>query len=118
LNYRVRVSEQGQITVGQNTYNYIDIFVIKLNCDNGAIGATDFGLVCKNIGLKTQSAAQYSQQKSTVYTITNEANARISVLDSAHPDDGDYVDLVQDMNLKLGDNIIFNLIVADVRVST
>ena len=118
LNYRVRVSEQGQTVVGQTTYNYVDIFVIKLNCNNGAISGSNFNLICKNVGLKTISAADYSQQSSTVYTITDETSARISVLDNAHPSDGDYIDLVQDMNLKLGDNVIFNLIVADVRVGT
>ncbi len=119
LNYRVRISEQGQMLVGSTTYNYIDIFVIRLKCQSVAIDASDFSLVCKNIGMKTESVATYSEYSSVVYTITNDSFARILVSDNASPaSESNYVDLVQDLNLTEGAKVIFNLIVAEVRVST
>lgn len=118
LNYRVRVSEQGQTMVNGATYNYIDIFVTRIKCNSTAIDATDFSLICKNVGLRTESVATYSGQSSTIFTITDTNNARISVMDNASAFNADSIDLVKDLNLKSGDNVIFNLIVSDVRVST
>ena len=114
LNYRVRVSEEGPIEAiepSKETVNYVDIFVIRLNCVSSEIGAGDFDLVCKNIGLDTKSYG--------VYSITAATGANISVLDGTKPvgTEPDSINLA-DLGLNYGDNVVLNLIVADVRVST
>ena len=98
LNYRVRLSEGGTIQVGYDTVTYVDIFVIKLTCNSSAIGASDFDLTCRNIGLATES-------------FTYDINGPISITVT----DGTESDTV---NLTLaGDLVSFNLITAEVRVS-
>ena len=101
LNYRVRIAEEGSMDVaGVGKVNYVDIFVIRLNCNNSAIGG-DFNLVCKNIGLKTT--------QSTMYTVTGPLSISVSDGTKALPDE-------VKLNLTSG-LVVFNTIVADVRVS-
>jgi len=114
LNYRVRVSEEGPIKTlepSKTTVNYVDIFVIRLKCVSSEIGAGDFDLVCKNIGLDTKSYG--------VYSIAAATGAHISVSDGTEPvgTEPDSINLA-DLSLNYGDNVVLNLIVADVRVST
>ena len=99
LNYRVRVSEGGTIAVGSKTVNYVDIFVIRLRSSNSIIGASDFDLVCKNIGLTTISKE---------YAINGAVSVSVS--------DGIKSNSI-DLTLT-GAAVVFNLIIADVRVST
>ncbi len=109
LSYRVRVTEEGSINLANSstTVHYVDIFVVRLTCNSSEIEAGDFDLVCKNVGLETIS--------SDVYTVPNIVNATypsISVLSGTRSDS-----VVLDF-LKSQENVIFNLIIADVRVST
>jgi hypothetical protein len=106
LNYRVRVSEEGPITVGLSEINYIDIFVISLKCESSAISSSDFNLVCRNIGIKTIS--------SDVFSVTAPTGAYISVSDGTKSNSVN----LDDLNLNYGENAVFNLIVSEVRVST
>jgi len=100
LNYRVRVSESGAIMVGSRTVNYVDIFVIRLKCETQNIPAGDFDLVCKNVGLTTSTSREYTIDEGSTVLVS----------------DGERSDTV---NLTLtGDSVVFNLIIADVRVST
>lgn len=104
LNYRVRVSEEGQITVGTSKINYVDIFVISVKCESAAISPSDFNLVCKNIGLETISLGVFS---------VAETDAHISVSDGTNTNSVN----LDDLNLNYGDNVVFNLIVSEVGVS-
>lgn len=106
LNYRVRVTEEGSVVVNSSTtYHYVDIFVIRLTCNSSEIEAGDFDLVCKNVGLETIS--------SNVYKVSvNATHPTISVSYGGRSDQ-----VVLDF-LEPGNNVIFNLIIADVRVST
>ncbi len=100
LNYRVRVSEEGWMDVDGQRINYVDIFVIRLNCNTSAIGG-DFNLVCKNIGLKTTQSIKY--------TVNGPLSLLVSDGTKAQPDE-------VKLNLTSG-FVVFNTIVADVRVS-
>jgi len=109
LRYRVRVAEEGQVFVDSTstTINYVDIFVIRLNCVSSVVENTEFDLVSKNIGTQTLS--------SDVYKV-NAPDPSISVGDGSNP-------IVLDF-LQAGNNpdgaryVVFNLIISDVRVST
>ncbi|HEX9261606.1 MAG TPA: hypothetical protein VF893_03675 [Candidatus Bathyarchaeia archaeon] len=100
LNYRVRVSYEGSLEIDAITYHYVDIFVIRLNCNSSTIGAGDFNLVCKNVGLTTKRSDPYPVGTSP----------SLSVSDGGEPFE---VDLSY---LKSG-NVIFTLVISDVRVS-
>jgi hypothetical protein len=102
LNYRVRVSEGGAIQVGSpsRTVNYVDIFVIRLISDNSIVGNTDFDLVCKNVGLTTSTSTEYT------------LNGPISIA-AIGGNESDTVSLTL-----AGDSVVFNMIIAEVRVST
>lgn len=101
LNYRVRVSREGPSTLVGSTYiNYVDILVIRLNCTNLSVGSGDFDLVARNVGLTTYSYGPYSVGTGT-----------ISVASDGVP--------TKSIQLDLGaGQVMFNLIIADVRVST
>ena len=99
LSYRVRVSVGGPIEVNGKTVNYVDIFVVRLTCATSEIPAGDFNLVCKNVGLTTTSH-EYPIDAASSISISN-----VKGSDTVH--------------LALtGDSVVFNLIVAEVRVST
>jgi hypothetical protein len=104
LNYRVRVNYEGsaEILSPSMTVHYFDIYVIRVKCENSAISSGDFDLVCKNVGLQTISYGPYT---------VNSADAYISVGPGTDPE---HVLL----NLPSNSNVVFNLIIADVRVST
>ncbi len=103
LNYRVRVNAEGSSSaiIDAKTVNYVDIFAIRLICTNSIIGASDFDLVCKNVGLNTE--------QSPLYNLNGPIDVSVNVNDlpagTVH------------LNLS-GDQVIFNLILATVRVST
>lgn len=101
LNYRVRVGEEGSMEIGGARINYVDIFVIRLNCNSSTIGSGDFNLACKNIGLKTI--------QSSTFKVTDNY-PHISVSDSIKSNQ-------IDLNLPVNSLVIFNTIIADVRVS-
>jgi hypothetical protein len=100
LNYRVRVTDEGAITVSGAPVNYVDIFVIRLNCTGSALAAGDFDLGCRNVGLKTIQLGAYVV--TDVPTISVSEDAKIDVVN---------------LGLNTGKVVIFNLIIADVRVS-
>jgi hypothetical protein len=100
LSYRVKVSERESIVIGSRTVNYVDIFVVRLKCETSNIPAGEFDLVCRNVGLTTITSEEY----------TIDAASSISVSDGDHSDTV-YLTLT-------GDSVIFNLIIADLRVST
>jgi hypothetical protein len=101
LNYRVRVNYEGSVEILQPsrmTVHYYDIYVIRVKCDNLAIQSGDFDLICKNVGLQTVSYGMYKVDSNDPYV-------------SVGPD-------TFHLGLSSGANVIFNLIIADVRVST
>ncbi len=100
LTYRVRIIDEGVIIVGGAPVNYVDIFVIRLNCTGSTLAAGDFDLSCRNVGLKTIQSGQY--------TVTGDPS--ISVSEDAKID-------VVDLGLGTNEVVIFNLIIADVKVS-
>ena len=100
LNYRVRVSEGGAIQVGSKTVHYVDIFVIRLISGNSIIGDTDFDLVCKNVGLTTNTSTEYT------------LNGPISIA-AIGGSESDTVHLTL-----TGDSVVFNMIISEVKVST
>jgi len=107
LNYRVRVNAEGTSTAiidPSITVNYVDIFVIRLICTTSIIGASDFDLTCKNVGLTTA--------QSDLYPVPNDG----LVVISATVDDLPSGDV--ELHLTAGQKVIFNLIIAEVRVST
>jgi len=99
LNYRVRVSRQGPSTyveTMQQSINYVDILVIRLNCLNVTIGSGDFDLVAKNIGITTDSYPADLATAGAISVVSDEVSASV-ILEAGH--------------------YMFNLIIADVQVS-
>lgn len=95
LTYRVRVARETPATSG---LNYVDILVIRLNCNSLTIGSGDFDLTARNIGLDTTTSGPYS---------VDTAGSVISV------DMGEGPDII---TLGAGTYMV-NLIIADVSVS-
>ena len=106
LNYRVRVNEEGTSTKLVNSsirINYVDIFVIRLTCATSSVGAGDFDLQCKNVGLSTTQSPLYTVPGDGLITLSATVNGAAS---------GDV-----NIDLTAGQKVIFNLIVAEVRVA-
>lgn len=99
FNYRVRALPEGpSITVGSKSISYVDIMVIRLNCINFSVAYGDFELVAKNVGLTTES-----------FGPCNSTGTIIVVSEGIH----------ESIHLDLdGDQVMYNLIIADVQVST
>lgn len=100
LNYRVRVSEVGSMEVQGTIVNYVYIFVLKLSSANSTVGASDFDLVCKNVGLETITRGPFA---------VNGLNPGVLVTL-----DGDQSSFIP---LNDGNSFIFNIVIADVGVS-
>lgn len=106
LNYRVRVNVEGtshKMLNSSITVNYVDIFVIRLTCTTSAIIASDFDLNCKNVGLTTNQSSLYTIPSNGIVTLS--ANV-----------DGVSAGSV-DLSLTAGQKVIFNLIIAEVKVN-
>jgi len=102
LNYRVRVSQEGPSTlVGSTPINYVDILVIRLNCTDLSLGSGDFDLVAKNVGLNTTSYGPYPVGNAGTISVASDGVPTKSI----------------QLDLENG-QVMFNLIIADVRVST
>ncbi len=99
LSYRVRVTEEGPSSLA----NYVDILMIRLNCATAPALIGDFDLVARNTAITSTPLGPFPAGNSTT-TIS------VSV-DGGSPNT---VTLALNPNLQ----VIFNLIVADVRVST
>ncbi|MCW4031217.1 MAG: hypothetical protein NWE80_02515 [Candidatus Bathyarchaeota archaeon] len=100
LNYRVRVSREGPSTVVHSTpINYVDILVIRLNCIDLSAAYGDFELVARNVGLNTTSYGPYPVESGTIKVVSEGIEKSIQ------------------LDLEAG-QVIFNLIIADVQVST
>jgi hypothetical protein len=100
FNYRIRVSPEGpSIEVGSTSVSYVDIMVIRLKCSNFSVAYGDFELVAKNVGLTTKSFGPSNSNGSVL--VFSEG---ISEPEHIH------------LNLD-GDQVIYNLIIADVQVS-
>ena len=98
LNYRVRVTEEGPYPLA----NYVDILAIRLNCTRLPYLTGEFDLVTRNIAVTTIPFGEFPAGRS----VTN-----ISVSTDGIAENPVSVPL----NSKLP--VIFNLIIADVRVS-
>jgi hypothetical protein len=97
LNYRVRVMQQGPFTLA----NYVDILVIRLNCESLQTLTGDYNLVARNVGITTNSSTPFPAGNSATVSVSLDGFTTNSIsvdLDSALP-------------------VIFNLIVAEVEVS-
>ncbi|MCW4053725.1 MAG: hypothetical protein NWE84_02235 [Candidatus Bathyarchaeota archaeon] len=106
LNYRVRVNAEGtshKMLNSSITVNYVDVFVIKLTCTTSSVIASDFDLNCKNVGLATSQSSLYTIPSNGIITL------------SANVDGVSAGDV--DLDLTAGQKVIFNLIIAEVRVS-
>jgi hypothetical protein len=99
LNYRIRVYREGpSIIVSSTSVDYVTIMVIRLNCTNLSLDG-DFELVAKNVGLSTTSYGPYPA--TTAHTV--------SVVSEGIP---------ESIQLDLeAEQVMFNLIVADVQVT-
>jgi hypothetical protein len=102
LSYRVRVSEVGSMVIDGTDVNYVYVYLIKLNCVSSNIDAGDFNLVCRNVGLETKSYGPYN--------VTG-AEPGVSVKFGENQPE------IAHLSLNGGDTVVFNLVVADVRVS-
>ncbi len=101
LNYRVRVSQEGPSTkIGSTSVNYVDILVIRLNCINLNIGSGNFDLVAKNVGLNTTSYGPYSVGDASTISVASDGVPTKSI----------------QLNLE-AEQVMFNLIIADVQVT-
>ena len=98
LNYRIRVTEEGPYPLA----NYVDILMIRLNCTRLPYLTGEFDIVARNVAVTTIPFGPFSAGGSV---------ATVSVSTDAGP--GNTVSVA----LNSGLPVIFNLIIADVRVS-
>ena len=98
LNYRIRVTEEGPYPLA----NYVDILAIRLNCTRLPYLTGEFDIVARNVAVTTIPFGPFSAGGSV---------ATVSVSTDAGP--GNTVSVA----LNSGLPVIFNLIIADVRVS-
>ncbi len=97
LSYRVRVMEEGPSTIA----NYVDIIVIRLDCANSTLMG-DFDLVARNLGVATDSTQFAAGGNTATVNVTLDDMVSESVT----------VTLKQELP------VVFNLIMAEVSVST
>ncbi len=99
FNYRVRVYREGpSVVVDSKSINYVNIMVIRLNCNNSSVGYDDFELVAKNVGLSTTSYGPFPVGEGTVSVVSDGVQESVQLdLDA--------------------EQVMFNLIIADVQVS-
>lgn len=100
LNYRVHVfKEEPSIVVGSTSINYVNILVIRLNCNDFPISYGDFELIAKNVGISTTSYGPFPVGTGVVTVVSDEIQKPIQLdLDA--------------------EQVMYNLIIADVLVST
>jgi hypothetical protein len=100
FNYRVHVfKEEPSTLVGSTSINYVNILVIRLNCNDFPISYGDFELIAKNVGISTKSYGPYSVDTGVVSVVSNGIQKSIQ------------------LDLE-AEQVMFNLIIADVLVST
>jgi hypothetical protein len=103
LSYRVRVSSEGPARiVDSKPTNYVDILIIKLSSVDLFIDTGDFDLVAKNIGRTTETSMPIEVTSAGVYFIEVAS--------------GEFTNTIP-MQLDAG-QVIFNVIIGEVRVST
>jgi hypothetical protein len=74
--------------------------IIRLNCINSSINYGDFELIAKNVGISTESYGPYSVGTATVSVVSE------GITESFQ------------LDLEAEQQVMFNLIIADVQVST
>ncbi len=100
LNYRIRVYREGpSIMVDSKSTDYVTIMVIRLNCTNSSLDG-DFDLVAKNVGISTTSYGPYPAATTNIVSVESGG-------------------VTEDIELDLeAEQVMFNLIIADVQVRT
>lgn len=100
FSYRIRVSREGPaIVVNSKLTDYVNIMVIRLSCINFSVSYGDFELIAKNVGLSTTSHGPFPVVNGTVSVVSEGVQESIKL------------DLEADY-------VMYNLIIADVQVST
>jgi hypothetical protein len=98
LNYRVRVTEEGPYPLA----NYVDILMIRLNCTKLPYLTGEFDVVVRNVAVTTLPLGPFPAGGSVAtFSVSADEGAENTV----------------SVALNSGLPVIFNLIVADVRVS-
>ena len=98
LNYRVRVTEEGPYPRA----NYVDILVIRLDCISLPYLTGEFDLVARNVAVTTKAFGPFAAGGSVAtFSVSTEEGAENEV----------------SLALNSGLETVFNLIIADVRVS-
>lgn len=101
FNYRVRALKTSVVQVGNDTVNYVDMLIVKLVISERTANLGDFDLVARNIGITTQSYGPY-----------NVVDSNCDVLVNLGGSNGE-----TEVELDSG-KVVFNLIIAEVKVST
>jgi hypothetical protein len=103
LDYRVRVTREGPSTsISGIMVNYVDILVVRMNITKTLNLIGDFDLISKNLAITT-----YTSQAFTARSSTCTVNVALGGTSGEIP-----------VNIDMPGQVIFNLIVADVKVST
>ena len=98
LNYRIRVTEEGPYPLA----NYVDILMIRLNCTRLPYLTGEFDIVARNVAVTTIPLGPFPAGGSVAtFSVSADEGAENTV----------------SVALNSGLPVIFNLIVADVRVS-
>jgi len=100
LGYRLRISDEGSISVGGITTNYVNIYIIELSSPDFSVSNGAFDLVARNTEVFTVTKGPFP---------TSVGNSICIELDGT---------LQEDVSLDLDPgNVIFNLIISKVSVS-
>jgi len=103
LDYRVRVSQQGPaVLVNGVLVNYVDIFVLKANVARSVNVTGDFDVIARNLEINTYS--YYSPEG----TNTGTCNVNVKLESSFTP---------VNIAFETPGRVVFNLIIADIKVS-
>ncbi len=102
LDYRVRVTREGPSTsISGSLVNYVDILVVRMNMSRPLSLIADFDLVARNLDINTTSQGPFTVSSPSVANV----NVTLGGVPGTIP-----------VSLDQG-QVIFNLIVADVKVS-
>jgi hypothetical protein len=103
LNYRVRALSTSVVNVtGEGIVNYVDILIIKITATKWSTFIGDFDLIAKNIGITTNSSVIYDVNVNKQCTVSVSLGGSTSSVT---------------IGLVPG-KVVFNLVVADVLIST
>ena len=103
LSYRVRVMRTSVVRVGNDTVNYVDIFIIKTTVPKLSTYIGDFDLAARNVDITTRSEGPYPTSPTSG---TCSVSAEAGGLSSSVP-----------IDLEPG-KVVFNFVIAEVQVTT